>query len=383
MVAFWFSAAALLHTYILYPLLIQLLTGKRKINGTVFPPSEVPPVTVLMAAYNEEEVIAQKIESIFNSDYSKEKIELLIGSDNSTDRTNEIVKTLQSKFPQLNLIEFSTRTGKVMIINELVKKSSHGILILTDANVMFDKSTLYELVKHFRNETIALVDSNMINTNLQQHGISNQEKTYIQTEVSIKNAESKLWGCMMGPFGGCYALRKSYFKEVPPNFLVDDFYQNMKVLEQEGKCINETRALVFEDVSNNIKDEFRRKIRIAAGNFQNLFSFTGLLFKFNSISFCFLSHKVLRWLGPLFLITSFVSNILLLHIAFFRFTFIIQVAFYCIPILDILLKKINIHLGLFRFTTHLLAMNLALLLGLIKFLTGIRSSIWQPTRRNQ
>lgn len=381
---FWISVAALFHSYIFYPALVRLFSFRKKQNEIIYQADEnLPFVTLVIPAYNEEQIIAQKIESIFKSDYPKDKIEVLIGSDTSTDKTNDIVRSYCNKFSQIHLEEFKTRSGKVGIINELTKKARYELIIFTDANVIFEKKTIYELIKHFKNDEIGLVDSNMINTGLRKEGISVQEKTYIQAEVGIKNAESKLWGTMMGPFGGCYGLRKKYFSEVPLNFLVDDFYLNMKVLEKGGKCINEINARVYEDVSNNLSEEFRRKVRIATGNFQNLFAFLHLLLRFNKVSFCLLSHKVLRWTGPLFIIIAFVSNLFLLQHTFYKLTFVSQMIFYLIPLVDFLFKQINIHLVVFRFITHLLAMNLALMIGLLKFSRGVNSGIWQPTQRNQ
>jgi cellulose synthase/poly-beta-1,6-N-acetylglucosamine synthase-like glycosyltransferase len=381
---FWMSAAALFHSYILYPVILQVLSIRKKQNRVIFEKSEnLPAVSILMAAYNEEKVITEKIESIFNTNYPKEKIDVLIGSDNSIDKTNEIIKKFSGIYSQIHLEEFKSRSGKTLIINELFKKSTGDILIITDANVIFEENTIYELVKHFKNSEVALTDSNMINKGLKKEGISIQEKTYIKAEVAVKNAESKLWGCMMGPFGGCYALRKKFFSEIPASFLVDDFYINMKVLEKGGKCINEINARVYEDVSNNLQEEFRRKVRIGTGNFQNLTTFSHLLFKFNIISFCFFSHKVLRWLGPVFMIIAYFSSLLLLHIEFYKWIFLLQTVFYLIPLLDYLLKKISIHLSLLRFVTHLLAMNLALFVGMVNFFKGVDSSIWEPTQRHQ
>lgn len=378
------SVIALFHSYVFYPLLLQILSFYKKTNQLVYEEDEnLPVVSILMAAYNEEKVIAEKIESVFRTTYPKQKIQLIIGSDDSSDKTNEIVKSFCMTNSQISLEEFKRRNGKSVIINELYKKAKGDVLIITDANVIFDTNSIYELVKHFRNEKIALVDSNMINRGLKKEGISVQEKTYIKAEVAIKNAEGKLWGCMMGPFGGCYALRKNFFTEIPANFLVDDFYINMKVLENGGKCINEKDARVFEDVSNNLPEEFRRKVRIATGNFQNLFSFFHLLFKFNSISFCFFSHKVLRWVGPVFIMMAYFSSLLLLPVEFYKWIFILQTLFYIIPFLDFLLKKINIHMAVLRFVTHLLAMNLALFLGMLKFFQGVKSGVWQPTQRHQ
>ncbi|HEY6160728.1 MAG TPA: glycosyltransferase family 2 protein [Bacteroidia bacterium] len=383
-IIFALSALALLHTYFFYPLLLRLLSAGSKANPTVFSKEELPPVSILMAAYNEEQVIAEKIESILASDYPPEKIQVLIGSDNSSDRTNSIVKGFETKFPGLKLIEFSQRTGKVMIVNGLVQMAAHDILIITDANVIFDRNTIYQLVKHFKNDSIALVDTNMINRGLHKGGISVQEKTYIQAEVFIKNAEGRIWGAMMGPFGGCYALRKNHFTGVPANFLVDDFYINMRALEKGGKCMNEPGAKVYEDVSNELGEEFRRKVRIATGNFQNLSTFSRLLGKFNAISFCFFSHKVLRWIGPFFMISAFFSSLALA--SFPNFYFWVCALGLLLPIItltDIILKSVNAHIPGLRFITHFISMNFALFIGFFKYLGGVRSSIWEPTKRNQ
>jgi len=395
-IIFWISFIVLGHTYVLYPLLLKVLSplSSRKGVGGETKRGEAP-VSILIPAYNEEKVIKQKLESIFNSDYPKEKIEVIVGSDASTDKTNEIVKS----FPQVQLVQLEGRSGKIKIINHLQTLTKHDILILTDANVIFDKNTIYELTKHFQNTEIALVDSNMMNINQQGKGISKAESTYIRGEVGIKNDEGKVFGMMMGPFGGCYAVRKSFYSPVPENFLVDDFYINMKVLEKGGKAISEINAKVYEEVPTDWKVEFKRKIRIATGSFQNLKVFFHLLFRFNTLSFCFLSHKVLRWFGPFFMIALYISSLLfswwifaseaILQVLFgpaiqihaIQIFFLFQNLLILLFILDMLLKTIGINFFLTRLVTHFLTTNLALLIGFFKFLVGVRSSIWQPTKR--
>ncbi len=380
-----------MHTYVFFPLLLRVLKTGRKKNTKIFAADELPHITIVMAAYNEEKVIAQKLQSILDGNYPKDKLKIIVGSDNSTDKTDAIVKSFSSTFPFIRLSKFDSRTGKIVIINKIIEEVKDDFVIITDANVLFDNNTIFDLIRHFKNPEIGLVDSNMINSGMRKAGISHQEKTYIQTEVGTKEAESVIWGSMMGPFGGCYALRKKLFAPVPSNFLVDDFYINMKVLEQNYKCINETQALVFEDVSNNLLEEFRRKVRIATGNFQNLFSFKHLLLKGSGIGFCFLSHKVLRWLGPLFLLIIFFSSMIL-----FAFNdennfmeLIYKIIFYgmcccllLIPV-DRLLNKLGVHFSLLRFNTHFFYMNVALFVGMIKYLNGVSSSIWEPTQRHQ
>ena len=378
-IKFWICFIALAHTYLFYPLLLKLLAYFKKDVDTNNNPS-LPSLSILIAAYNEEKVIEQKLKSILNSNYPKDKIEILVGSDSSTDKTNEIVRS----FSNVKLIEFETRSGKIKIINQLKKLAAHDLLILTDANVLFDKDTLQQLCKYFNDPEIALVDSNIINTHLQKGNISKAESTYIRGEAAIKYHEGKLFGLMMGPFGGCFAVRKEHFEPVPENFLVDDFYINMKILQKGKKAISEPHALVYEDVPNDWKIEFKRKIRIAAGSYQNLKEFFPLLFKFNLLAFCFFSHKVLRWLGPFLMIGLYVSNIAVLPQELNTYsTYIYLLAF--IMQNSLLLLFIGSLIGVKNLITqiafHFITTNVALLAGFIKFITGIRSSIWKPTER--
>lgn len=383
----WVSILAVFHSYILYPVLLKFIP-KNNIQKAVFhTENNLPIISVLMSLYNEEEVIGEKIESVFNTNYPENKLEVIVGSDNSTDRTNEIMINLANGEFKNRLIfkNFNTRQGKGNIINQLIDNCKGSILILSDANVMFDKNTIFCLVKHFKDKDCGLVDSNMINYGLKKEGISMQEKAYISREVMIKNREGQLWGSMMGPFGGCYAIRKELYSKVPSNFLVDDFYICMKVLEKGFFAINSLDAKVFEDVSNSLAIEYRRKIRIATGNFQNLATFKALLWPpFIGRSFAFLSHKVLRWFGPFFLIIIFFSLIYLAFSSLFYLgLFILYTGSLLWPFIDIFLRKLNLHIILLRFITHFYSMNLALFIGFFKYLGGVKSNVWTPTKRNQ
>ncbi len=384
-ILFWTVFLLIAHSYIFYPFFTQLYGRKRKNNSLVYTNNEeLPMLSILMAAHNEEAVIQEKIESILNSDYPASKIEILIGSDCSTDRTNSIIKQFAKNNSQFHFFEFTNRTGKIGIVNFLYKKTSGTILLLTDANVILQKNTLFELVKHFKNPEISLVDSFMKHRNLKADGISFQESNYISNEVNTKHAEGKIWGSLMGPFGGCFAIRKEDFKPVPSNFLVDDFYTCMQVLQTKKRCISDENAVVLEDVSNNLQAEFNRKIRISAGNFQNLSKFWPLLLNFNGTAFAFLSHKVLRWLTPFFIVFILLVFPFLLEIKanYWYFGLFLLIIFGALAF-DFVLKKVNIHLSILRFLTHFATMNIALFLGFFRYLKGINSSVWEPTERNQ
>lgn len=386
-ICFWIFVYAIAHTYVLYPIILRILSVRKKDNQQVWKKddNELPAVSIVMAAYNEESVIEEKIHSVYSTGYPEEKIEFLIGSDNSSDKTNAIIEKYTPEYHGLKLYAFGERQGKAKIINRLSQEAENNILILTDANVYFTKGTIYQLVKHYKNPEIHLVGGLIQNTNLKRDGISYQEKTYLSGENKIKHMEGILWGSMIGAFGGVYSIRKEAYHPVPLNYYMDDFYITMHVLQDGGKAIKELNAVCKEDISNQIKEEFRRKVRISIGNFQNLSSFWKLIFPLTSgVSFSFISHKIFRWITPFFLLACLIiSGVLALYSDLYAYIFAAQLGGLLVPFFDFLLKKIHIHVVFLRFITHFYSMNLALLTGFFKFIKGVDSNVWQPTKRNQ
>jgi len=383
---FFISIVLIAYTYLVFPLFLKILSLGKKNNEIIFSKTgELPFISIIIPAHNEEEIISEKIKSIYQTSYPLEKIEIIIGSDASTDNTNNLLNKFSEMHKELSYVIYNERMGKANVVNELVKKTKGSIIILTDANVIFEKETIFEMVKHFKNSEIGLVDSNMNKCNIKSDGISFQEKTYISWESKIKNKEGKIWGTMIGPFGGCFAVRKDSYFPVRSNFLVDDFYINMKVIENNKKAISEMKSMVYEDVSNDLKEETRRKERIATGNFQNLFHFKHLLFsKIFGLSFCFISHKVIRWFVRFLMTAAFFSNLFLINKnSIYGLLFLLQIIIILIPVLDLIMKKANIHISAFRFFTHFYFMNYALFIGFFKYVKGVKSGVWQPTKRNQ
>jgi cellulose synthase/poly-beta-1,6-N-acetylglucosamine synthase-like glycosyltransferase len=379
-----FSVCTLLiaHTYFLYPVVMMLLFKKPRTKVDSFNPGDdLPEVGVLIAAFNEEKVIRNKILSVFNTGYPADKINVYVGSDASFDGTEPIIQELQAAYPRLKLQKFKDRVGKISIINHLQSLGNAEILILTDANVIFTKNTIFELVRSFKDERVGIVAANIVKHSAHDEGISFQEKKYLSLENRLKAAESNAFNLIMGAEGGCYAIRNSLFSKVPQKFNVDDFYITLQVLLRDKFTLFNPSAVCVEDVATDTSGEYRRKVRISSGNFQNLMFFHRILFKFwKAAGFTFWSHKVLRWFTPFFLLGAWLSSALLApHYELFLWLFILQSVGFLAPAFD---RMLNFRVKLLKFISHFYLMNLALLDGFFRYVKGIQSSIWQPVKRN-
>ena len=375
------SSFLILHTYVFYPLFMILIYRNSNHNQLLFYSGhELPSIAILIAAHNEEKVIEKKILSVFNTNYPSSKLKVFIGSDASTDRTDEIISNLTNTYSNIEFINFKGRVGKISIINHLQSLCDEPVLILSDANVIFKQNTIFELVKYFKDSNVGLVSANIIKESSNNDGISYQEKKYLNFENKIKASESYAFNFIMGAEGGCYAIRNNLFSKVPSNFIVDDFFITMQVLERKNYALLNNLAICIEDVTTDISSEYRRKVRISSGNFQNLFFFKHLLFDFSFICFAFWSHKVLRWLTPFFIFICLFSSVFLIpYHKFFIWISCIQLVLLLFPLFNYFFKFNNVFL---KFIAHFYLMNFALFEGFIKFIKGIKSSIWEPINRN-
>ncbi|MBK9337808.1 MAG: glycosyltransferase [Lewinellaceae bacterium] len=426
-IIFWGSMLALLHSYVFYPLLMRFLARGKRPNAIIFTPDDpdLPVVSVLMSVHNEERVIGPKIYSLTKLNYPPEKLRIYIGSDCSTDRTNDLVAhafDIHFPLPHAHFSLFPKRRGKPPVINDLAARaqadfeqifhpalakatagnpetlqpsnpkpsnqqpSPRHIFLLTDASVMLEPDTLYNLVRHFKNDRIGVVDANMRSEGLRVQGISRSEERYLSGEVGLKNREGLAWGMMIGPFGGCYAFRADLFEPIPPRSLVDDFWLVFRVLERGYQAINDLDAVCYEGATHRVADEYRRKKRIAAGSFQNLARFRRwVLPPVTRLGFAFFSHKVLRWFGGFFLLAILLSSGFLgLQDQAFRVLFwLLLVGTAGVFVLNYIQNQLlSRPIILLKNIAYFLAMNIALTDGFFKWVRGIRDNTWQRTTRS-
>ena len=345
-------------------------------------------VYVIIAVYNEEKVILPKLESVVNSDYPKSKLQIVVASDASTDNTDDIVRSFAKQNQNTSFFRFDIRAGKANTLNQIYSKlkpkiKEGDVFIFTDANVLLTPTTIFHLCKYFVDERIAQVGAKVINKGMQVKGISFQERFYISNENQIKFLEGKIFGAMMGAFGACFAHRANLYRKIPQNHVVDDFYLTLRMIDEGYQCILSLEAECYEDLPHDMRIEYNRKKRISTGNFQNLSYFWKLLIPTRpQISFCFWGHKVLRWLTPIFMIIAIVSLVVLCPISKL-YTILCYVMFisFAIPLLDLSLQKLNLHIPLFRYISYFYSMNIALIEGMINHFKGKKQNIWQPTDR--
>lgn len=381
---FWILIFLIFNSFFIYPLLLLLFSKLSKKTATYNNQSHSLPISVLISAYNEEKVIEKRIINIINQDYDLGKIEILVGSDCSTDKTNTILKKMSEQIPQLKIFLFNVRMGKAGVLNELVKYSSNDILVFSDANTEFDSYALKNLNKHFSNPAIGGVCGRLILQEENHHKLKGiEEKKYWEYETFIKKAEGKL-GILIGANGGILAIRKELFETIPiTKPVTDDLFISLSVLKKGYKFIYEPDAIAYETIGRDILTEFNRKVRFSATNIQTITFFKSLLFNINPfISYAFWSHKIIRWFLPVILILILIINLYLINKNIvYIYTFYTQIIFYLAGITGYILNKLKVRIGFLSLIAYFLITNIALLFGMVKFILKKHSVIWQSTPR--
>lgn len=389
-ILFWAAAAAIIYTYAGYPVVLFLLSsasqvardlrfiltrGERRtaLGGT----NDWPAVTLIIPAYNEEDVIGTKIENSLGLDYPCDKLEIVVASDGSTDATNDIVVSYAER--GVKLINYTDRRGKVSVLNRTVPKAAHDIVVLSDANTMYEPQAIQNLVKHFSNDDVGVVVGEMVlETPNQEH---KGECRYWRYEAILKFMENKL-GAILGANGGFYAIRKELFVPVPDSTIIDDFVIPLKIAEKGYRQVYSPQARATEETAVDVAAELVRRKRIAAGNFQSIFLLWRLLNPFRGyICFTFVSHKIMRWCAPFSMIVALAANIPLLVVSSrYIILFVLQLLFYGGAWLgwrsgNPLLRK------LCAMQYYFVSMNIGMLQGFCNFLRGAQKVTWEKIRR--
>jgi len=375
---FWIFLFLIGYSYFLYPVIL-IVFDKVKKKKEFKRSDDLPGISIIIAAYNEEKVIGKRIENLLELDYPKDSLEIIIASDGSDDTTADIVRKYEEA--GVILLDYQDRRGKVNVLNDAVDAAKNEIIAFSDANTIFEKDALKKLVRNFGDERVGCVCGLLKFVSVKGSTSGELEGAYWRYETMLKKLEGAR-GSLLGANGAIFALRKNLFFKCLEDTIVEDFVVPMKILEKGYKVIYEPEAIAVEDAAKHIVQEKQRRIRIGAGDFQALAMFAGMLNPkkgFTALSFW--SHKVLRWFVWFFMAAVFISNTLLLNEPFYVYTFIAQVTFYMCAITGQMLSWVGIPIKFFNLCYYFVSMNLALFLGFINFISGRHTVKWDRTER--
>lgn len=375
---FWTSSFCVVYTYVLYPL--GLYIHDRTVTPKKFKKSDdLPGLTLIIAAYNEEKVIKSRIENCLALDYPRELLEIIIASDGCDDKTNEIVGKYKDR--GITLFDYKERRGKVNVLNETVPKAKNNIVVFSDANTMFARDALKKLVKHFGDERVGCVCGGLHFVNADGSKTGELEGFYWRYETRLKIMEGRR-GSLLGANGAIFAVRKELFVACPADTIVEDFVMPMRILQRGHMVLYDPTASAIEEAAHKIIHEKQRRIRIGAGDFQALFRLLPMLNPLKGFpALAFFSHKVLRWFAPFFLVFSFISNLFLINHPFYSVLFVLQSTFYMSAFIGQMLSWSGINMRFFNLCYYFVSMNLALFLGFLRYVSGRQKVAWQRTER--
>jgi cellulose synthase/poly-beta-1,6-N-acetylglucosamine synthase-like glycosyltransferase len=372
---FWLCLGLTIYTYLGYPLFISLwarLRPKPIRQGEI-----CPTVSMIIAAYNEEEVIASKIENALALSYPKGRLEIIVVTDGSTDRTTEIAQSFEPAGVQV--LHKPERQGKTAALNRAVPYASGEILFFSDANTFYAHDVIPKLVRNFHEASVGGVCGRKAILQDGERSTTQGETAFWWYEARLKQAESQV-NSIVTADGEVFAMRRALFNTIPDHIVHDDMYLTLKMIEQGYRVVYEHEASSAEYPSKTSEDEFHLKVRYSSGGYQ-IFSIFKQMFvpPMTFFAFEFISHKLFRWLAPFFLIGILFSSASIPEI-FYQGIFWLQISFYTMGFLGWAFQKIC-KSKVFYFPHYFCMGNTAALYGFFRYFIFGQSTLWRKASR--
>lgn len=373
---FWLSLAAMVYVYVGYPLLLAAISGffRRKQPQ----PGYTPFLSILIAAYNEESGIRRKLEQTLALEYPGDKLEIIVLSDGSTDRTDEIVRSFGD--PRVQLLHVTGRKGKTNAQNEGVKIARGGVLIFSDATTIYHPQALLHLASNYADPKVGAASGRY-----QYFDPEGKSPTGLGT-VAFWNYENaiKMFQSRIRTISGCcgciYSVRREAYTVLAPE-VISDLVQPLHVIRKEYRVVFADRALAYEETTQSTSEEFWMRVRVVTRGIRGLLSVPELLmpWKFGWVSFQLWSHKALRWLVPFFLLLFLASNLFLWRQPFYQWTLVAQLIFYGSTLLSLIfpLQRVWKPLGI---PLYFCTLNAAAFCSVIEVLRGKKYVVWETVR---
>ena len=374
---FWTSAAVLFYVYLGYPTLLALwavLVRRPRLTLGYF-----PMLTVLIAAYNEEANILRKIQLTLALDYPPDKLEIIVVSDGSTDRTDSVVEDCSD--PRVRLLRIPERKGKTHAQNRAVREARGEILVFSDATTVYHSQTLQYLACNYQDPYVGAASGRY-----QYFDPEGSSPTGLGT-IAFWNYENriKVWQSRIKTITGCcgciYSVRRDLYTELPDD-VISDLVQPLWVIKQGYRVVFEDRALAYEQTTTSAAEEFAMRVRVVTRGIGGLLSVPDLLkpWKYGWVSFQLISHKILRWLVPFFLIVLFASSAVLAGKPEYRLLFLLQLLFYISALLSVVIP-LHRKWKLLGVPLYFCTLNAAALVSLIEVLRGRKYVVWETVRK--
>ncbi|MBP6611313.1 MAG: glycosyltransferase family 2 protein [Paludibacter sp.] len=384
-IIFWVLLGIVFYTYLGYGIVLFILLQIKRIfkkkTQIQLTDDELPEVTLLVAAYNEEDFVQKKIENTLSLNYPQHKLHQMWCTDGSDDQTPNIL----ARYADVEVLHKPERAGKIAAMNRAVKFVKTPIVIFSDANTLLGKESIRKIAEMFHNPQVGCVSGEKrIFNGASEAASAAGEGLYWKYESTLKRWDAELFSAV-GAAGELFAIRTELFNEVEPDTLLDDFIISLRVAMQGYKIDYDPEAYAIETASANVKEELKRKIRIAAGGIQSVVRLHPLLniFRYGLLSFQYISHRVLRWtITPLALLFLLLTNIILATNSEFYLVFLsLQVIFYAAALLGWVLENKKLKVKLLFIPYYFFIMNYAVFMGFGRYIKKTQSVNWERAKR--
>lgn len=391
-ILFWFLLFIVFYAYIGYGIVLYVLVKLKRITAgtkSAVPDADYEPeVTLFIAAYNEKDFVAEKIKNSRELDYPAEKLHMVWVTDGSDDGTPDELK----KYEGVTVHHLPQRNGKIGAMNRGMQFVKTPVVVFCDANTMLGRESIRRIVKLFSNPKVGCVSGEKrIFSKDKDAAAGAGEGLYWKYESTLKKWDAELYS-VVGAAGELFAIRTELYQEVERDTLLDDFIISLRVAQQGFTIQYDPEAYAIESASANVKEELKRKIRISAGGIQSVIRLRSLLnvFKFGTLSFQYISHRVLRWtLAPLALLLLLPAGFALafsegiLDFGPYSLLFWLQILFYISALLGWYLENKSIKVKVLFVPYYFFIMNLSVFLGFKRYLKGSQSVNWERAKRGK
>lgn len=385
---FWASLGIVLYTYLGYPVVLGVLVKTRKVfaprRAILFSDDDLPEVTLLVACYNEADILEQKILNTAELDYPVDKRNYWFVTDGSTDNSPEIIR----KHAGFEVFHESGRKGKNAAVNRVMKQVRTTVVVFCDANTILNREALKLLVRHFKDPNVgAVAGEKRVMQGTSENAAGSGEGAYWKYESLLKKWDSE-FNTVVGAAGELLAVRSNLYEEVPPGVFIEDFRLSMNIAKAGYRVVYEPDACAMETASASIAEERKRKVRISAGGLIEVWHFMSLLnfFRYGWLSFQYVSHRMLRWtLAPLGLLLLLIANAFLAIAGsqLYQLILLAQVLFYIVAVMGFLLKDRKIGFRILFVPYYFLFMNISVYQGLLRIIRGSQSAMWDKAVRSK